>query len=332
MEPWYPRCPPIFGLVHPVRAGTDPGPTADDVRGRTWRRTSHGLHVPAGVEISVEQRVVEAAARIPGAGLVTGWAALRLSGAAYFDGHGRDVPVLLPHTSRIRAPGVEVARTRRTLPAPVTPYDIPCAPPIVALLHELRVEPVLRACVVMLEMAVLARLVTVDEVTAAVLSAPRMHAAARAAVSYVAGECRSPPEVRMGLTWQIDAGLPRPLMNREVLDLAGRRIAIVDLLDQISGCYGEYDGEMHRSRRRHRRDVERAEALREVGLESFVVVAGDSEDVQVSRMRAARRRARWASDEEREWQVGRQVPMSPLSRPLTSEEMAMLELRSNPPV
>ena len=35
--------------------------------------------------------------------------------------------------------------------------------------------------------------------------------------------------------WEGELDLPRPLMNREVLDLAGRVIAVVDLLDVESG-------------------------------------------------------------------------------------------------
>lgn len=79
--------------------------------------------------------------------------------------------------------------------------------------------------------------------------------------------------------WEGELGFPRPLMNREVLDLSGRVIAVVDLLDVDSGTYGEYNGASHRSRERHRRDEARADALRRAGLEGFVLVAGDSERV-----------------------------------------------------
>ena len=42
--------------------------------------------------------------------------------------------------------------------------------------------------------------------------------------------------------WEGQLNLPRPLMNREVLDLSGRVIAVVDLFDVESGTYGEYNG------------------------------------------------------------------------------------------
>ena len=71
--------------------------------------------------------------------------------------------------------------------------------------------------------------------------------------------------------WEADLDLPRPVMNREVLDLAGRVIAVVDLLEVESGTYGEYNGAAHRSRERQRRDEARADELRGVGLEAFVL-------------------------------------------------------------
>ncbi len=331
MEPWYPRCPPVFDLTRPVRAGGEAGPTPDTSRGPRWRASSHGLHVPVGVDLIAEQRIIEAAARLPDRGMVTGWAALRLGQVAYFEGGGRDVPVLLPHSSRIRAPGVQVRRTRVALPTPVLWYGVPCAPPAVALVHEMRLERGFRELVVMVEMALLARAVTVKEVREVLESTPRMHTRHFDALDLATGECRSAPEVRMMLTWRLDAGFTPPLMNREVLDAAGRRLAVVDLLDIESGAYGEYDGEAHRDRARHRRDVERAEALKEVGLEGFTIVAGDSVDVQVTRMRSAGRRALWLPDGSRPWRAGKHVPMAQLSRPLTSDELELLRFEEVPP-
>jgi hypothetical protein len=59
------------------------------------------MYVPSDVDESiVEQRILEQAARIPVVGAVTGWAALRWHGAAYFDGAGYEgeplpVPLIL---------------------------------------------------------------------------------------------------------------------------------------------------------------------------------------------------------------------------------------------
>jgi hypothetical protein len=104
-------------------------------------------------------------------------------------------------------------------------------------------------------------------------------------------------------------------MNREVIDLSGRVIAVVDLVEDASGTYGEYNGAAHRSRDRQRRDETRAAALRDLGLEGFVIVAGDSERVWRQRMQSARSRASWLPAGERPWRLGRFVPAPPLAHP-----------------
>ena len=128
------------------------------------------------------------------------------------------------------------------------------------------------------------------------------------ALERACGECRSPKESEMLQVWEGDLGLPRPLMNRQVLDLSGRVIAVVDLLEDESGTAGEYNGAAHRSRGRQRHDEARADALRRVGLELFVLVAGDSERVWRDRMQSARERAQWLPPERRRWRVGAFVP------------------------
>ena len=319
---FHPCCPAPRGLVRPVRIDPDglTGPRRGTAAGPSWRTSSYGLVVPASVPLTVEQRICEAAARLPEQGMVTGWGALRLAGAAYFDGLPPDgrrplpVPVLLPHTSRIRGPGLRVERTRGRLPVQVVRHGIPCVPSEAALLHELRRAVSARRAGVMVDMALAAQVVDLGQLReeARRLTLP---AAASYALARACAECRSPKESEMLQVWETDLGLPRPLMNREVLDLSGRRIAVVDLLEVDSGTYGEYNGAAHRSRERQRRDEARADALRDVGLEGFVLVAGDSERVWQSRMRSARARALWLPAGERRWQPGRFVPAPPLVDP-----------------
>lgn len=96
----------------------------------------------------------------------------------------------------------------------------------------------------------------------------------------------------MRLVWMLDAGLPRPLCNRFVYGLDGRLLGKPDLLEPALGVVGEYNGEEHRKRERLRRDVEREDAFRQAGLETFAVVAGDTPELQIARMHAACQRAR----------------------------------------
>lgn len=214
MSDFHPCCPPPTGLVRPVRV--DPtgvaGPTRGAAAGPRWRTSSHGLFVPAGVPQTAEQRILEAAARLPPGGMVTGWAALRLAGAAYFDGiapDGRttlDVPVLLPHASRIRGPGVVVVRTRRPLPDAVLRYGIPCAPSDVALLHELRRAASPRRAGVMVDMALAAR--TVQPAVLRALARGHLPDATAYALRRACAECRSPKESEMLQVWEHELHLP----------------------------------------------------------------------------------------------------------------------------
>jgi hypothetical protein len=323
---WHPCCPPPSGLVLPVRRGVEgrDGPTPGVLRGASWRAVARGWHVPAETHPTPEQRAFEVVVRLPPGGLVTGWAALRLAGAAYFEGLAPDrstqlpVPVLLPHEARIRGGGVLVERTRQVPPEAVLRYGVPCAPSEHALLHEIRRALTPRAAGIMVDMALAAGVVDLDRVRQ-VASARRQPAAASYALERACAQCRSPRESDMLQVWESVAGFPRPLMNREVRDLAGRLLAVVDLLDVLAGVCGEFNGASHRSARRQSRDEERHAALREVGLETFAVVGSDSERVQIERMRATRARAAWAAPADRLWHVGAFVPAPALVVPDVEE-------------
>ena len=83
------------------------------------------------------------------------------------------------------------------------------------------------------------------------------------------------------------------LCNRAVLDPGGRLIGHPDLMDPRQGVLGEYNGADHRGFERRRRDVDREDKFRRVGLECFTVEGRDIDDVALvlDRMAAARARA-----------------------------------------
>ena len=325
-ESWHPCCPPPTGLVAPVRRSVEggEGPTAGVLRGPAWLQVGRGWHVPAGTPRTPEQRAYEVGARLRPDGLLTGWAALRLAGASYFEGLAPDrrtplpVPVLLPHEARLRSPEVLVERTRGPLPEAVTRCGVRCVAAELALLHELRRAPTPRTAGTMVDMALAAGVVDLDHLRA-VAAGRRLGPGATYALARACGECRSPRESDMLQVWESVAGLPRPLMNREVRDLAGRLLAVVDLLDADAGVCGEFNGAAHRSAARQSRDERRHADLRAVGLETFAVVGSDSERVQVERMRSARARAAWDSPSARRWRVGAFVPAPPLVIPDVEE-------------
>ena len=128
-------------LAWSVRVGAG-GPTRGQARGRAWRRTSHGLYVPAAAAETVEQRIVEAAAVLPAYGAVTGWAALRWLGGRWFDGAdaaGRPPVTLALMDSSVRAqPGVAISEERLD-PTEIQPYaGIRVTLATYALLFEIR--------------------------------------------------------------------------------------------------------------------------------------------------------------------------------------------------
>jgi hypothetical protein len=124
---------------------------------------------------------------------------------------------------------------------------------------------------------------------------------AREVAGLARDDLRSPPEVRMHLTWELLAELPRVLANRPVFDLEGNLIGIPDLFDPDSGTVGEHDGEHHRAIEQHRADVSREDCFRDHGLEYFTVVRGDSRTTVAARMHRTRARARFLPPGARAW-------------------------------
>ncbi len=308
------------GPVVPVRV--DPsgrhGPTPDQARGPAWRSPFRGWHVPAAVELTVEQRILEAAVLLGSSGgAVTGWAGLRWCGGRWFDGstaadpHGLPVDLAVFGDVR-RRPGIVVCEEGLD-PAEVVWVDgLPVTIRVRSVSYALRYACDVRAAVRALDMAAYDDLVSLSEVSAYVGTRPREGLSswtgvpqAREAVLLGHENAWSPQEVTLALAWTLDAGFPRPLLNQPVFDLHGRHVGTPDLLDVEAGVVGEYDGAIHLDRSRRAHDVRREEAFRDVGLECFTMMAGDASHraETVARMQAARRRALWLPEERRAWTI-----------------------------
>lgn len=105
--------------VRPERASTllARGITARTLEGPHWRRTTHGLYVPADLDPPIAdtptQRIVQTAAILPPGAAIGGWAAAYASGVDTLDGdRGREpVTVLLPPgLHRATQPGLRYVR------------------------------------------------------------------------------------------------------------------------------------------------------------------------------------------------------------------------------
>ncbi|MGZ5418650.1 MAG: hypothetical protein ACXWDI_15890, partial [Nocardioides sp.] len=270
--------------------------------GSRWRRSSPGHYVPAGVSDDLpEQRILEMSLLLSGTGAVTGWAALRLHRSTFHDGLVRDgrtrlpVPLIDPHTRRRPRDGVRWLQDRLTEDEVVIRQGVRVTSPERATFDAMRLVDDVREAVVALDMAVAAELTSVRRMRAYVTRHPGWVGVpqAREALDLADEHRWSPNETRMGLIWELDAGLPRPLFNREVFSLDGRLLGVADLLDVEAGAVGEYDGGDHAGARRRSGDATREGGLRDHGLEVFRVTGFDLRDpaAVVRRMHATRQRA-----------------------------------------
>jgi len=301
-------------LVLPVRV--DPtgehGPTKPQARGRGWRRTSHGLVLPARFAPEpVEQRIVEAAAVLPRDGFVTGWAGLRWLGLRELDGTrgGARLPVpLLVPNHRIRPqPGFTVSAERMTRADRDVVDGLPVTSAVRSLCFELRYAAGLVAAVTLMDLAAGADLVSRQEAwdyTAEFLGTWTGVEQCRQAIALADENSWSRMETEMRLLWG-EIGIRRILCNHPVFDLDGRHVGTPDLFDAEAGLVGEYDSELHLEGRRRAQDLRREGAFRRLGLEYVTMVTRDRDDPSdfLRRTLDARYRGLAAAHLPRRWTV-----------------------------
>jgi hypothetical protein len=270
-----------------------------------------GWYLPASVDPDVvEQRILAQSVRLPSDGGVTGWAALRWRGAAFFTGTDRDsvlpVPLLIAGRGSRAADSQVTYSWEQFAPHERETVDgLACATVQRALFDEVRRLGTVRAGVVAIDMTVAAGLTSVARFADYVDTRPAWTrvAIARGAVALADDGSRSPQESRMRLVWVVDAELPWPLCNQPVFGLDGTLLGYPDLFDPVAGLVGEYDGADHLAEDRRRADRAREERFRDHGLEYVAVVRGELSDRDgvVRRLRAAYRRAPFEPAERRRW-------------------------------
>lgn len=282
---------PAPRLVVPVPVDPDgrTGPTRGQSRGPHWRRTAPNRFVPAAAVLTQPaQRIREAADLVPAGGAVTGWAALHLMRARWFEGTtaaGEELPVLLalgPRAQRVDRGGIATHRQAFDPRRTERHGGVACLPAARAVLDEMRRAASVGDALVVLEMALHAELTSLSRFATTVAAHARRPGIelVRAAYDLAVEGAESPPEVRLRLVWERDAGLPRPLVNPEVFSLDGRLLGRPDLLDPVAGLVGEYDGGHHLTLDQRRRDLGREERFRGHGLDYFTVVGGELTDPQ----------------------------------------------------
>jgi hypothetical protein len=247
------------------------------------------VHADAGVEPGVLRRIGDVVPLLPPGGVVGGWAAAWLHGARWFDGRcgGQELPVLvcLPAAGRMRPrPGVRVLRSELRDDDVTEVAGVPVTSAVRTGLDLARLSDVPRRGVVAVDALWAAGATTGPAVLAHLEERPRLRGApvARAAAGLAVPGVRSPKETELRMLWVFDAGLPIPLVNHRLVDLAGRHLGTPDLLDEEAGLVGEFDGGDHLAL-----EVSTVDHVRQEGLErhGLVVVRFTSVDVRPAHVR-----------------------------------------------
>jgi hypothetical protein len=302
-------------LSWPVRIDTTgkTGPTPKEARGPSWRRTGHGLYVPASVELTTRQRIVEAAAVLPAYGGVTGWAGLSWLGGRWFEGvrRGEVRPVILGVADRSirQQPLVAIATSEeRMSPTELTVHHgLRITIAMRSLFFEMRYAASETEAVQYADMAAYDDLVSRAELLAFVSINPGWTGIdlARVGAGDMDENAWSPLEVTMRRVWEHDAEHPRPLCNRPVFDLNGRHLGTPDLIDPVAGVLGEYNSALHLEGAQRSIDVDREARFRAAGLECVEMLTGDLANPFpfIGRLRAAYTRAARIPVADRRWTI-----------------------------
>lgn len=282
---FHPRRP---GLLRPVpidNAG-HAGPTRAQTMSATWRRTGHGLYLPAHLDAdSLEQRLVEIGTALPSESGITGWAALAWLRTRWADGTGADgrdlpVPILVPnHRTRSR-PGVLIS-AEKIRPGEIRTVDgLPITSPLRSVCFEARHAPSVTDAVRWLDIALAADHVSLEELAAyqGTLTAWTGVPQLRDAIALADENSWSPMETEMRLQWVLKLGIATAVANHPVFDADGSFVGTPDLIDLEAGVAGEYDGSLHLPGVQRAKDIRREGLFRRVGLEYVTMTAVDRRD------------------------------------------------------
>lgn len=293
-------------------AGRDPS----RLIGAGFTRPSRGVYVAAGVDTAApDARIAVAAAAIRSAELALGgWAAARLherttrtDGLTVFDGRlmemdpgaRSDQPVLIcaPRAARVRPrPGARLFRSELDAGDVVELEGLRVTSPLRTAFDLARLWPTTSAVAAVDRFRALG-LVAGEDLAGLVhvRRGWRGVERARKVVALSADGVESPRETMMRLLW---CGVipARPLCNAVVTRPDGTFVARVDLLDDVAGLVGEYDGADHAGAARRHADAVRQQELEALGL---LVLRANDPDISsahgrrafLERLRAARARA-----------------------------------------
>ncbi len=250
-----------------LRAGVSPR----ELAGPLWTPVQRGMHVWLGVDPAGPLvRIRGAAELMPTGAVIGGWAALHLLGVLDLDGRtGSSASGLLPVTICVgpvgrlrRRRGIVLDRSTLLAEDITVAHGIPVTTAVRSCLDIMRRDGI-EEDVVAGDATARFGAATTAAIVAYVLSHPGMRGIprARTAASLLDARAASIPESRMRVVWVLGAGLPVPLVNRQIVDTEGVLLGEADLFDPVAAMAGEYDGSDHREIRRHTSDNIREEGF-----------------------------------------------------------------------
>jgi hypothetical protein len=259
-----------------------------ELRGPLWQRSSYGHFAWAATDPGhPRQRIHAAASRCHGDVAVAGWAAAWMHGARDLDGlepDGRLSPIPVCTTpDRRLVPGaldaytLRVSRSRLDHDEIVELDGVPCTSLVRTAFDAARFAPDLTEAVVALDALLRATDLLVCDVVAYAEQRRRWHGRRQVlqAAELANAWTLSCPESRLRVMWQERAGLPVPLVNCTIVDDAGRRVAMADLLDEEAWLVLEFDGAYHATSMQRGLDDQRTQRLHALGLHVARFVADD---------------------------------------------------------
>jgi hypothetical protein len=262
------------------------GVTTGQLRGKQWRRTSHGFYVPTPRPNTTTQRILDAVPLVPSGGALSGWAAAFVAGVDRLDGIDSrsmtPLPVLICLARDVgwrKRPGVVATKEPIDTKDLGTIAGVPVTSLVRAAFDGVRRADGLEEAVVFLDAcANEGKLDLLDfQRYLAQRSGWRGVERARRAADLADAASRSSWESRLRAHLVVDLGLTTPLVNVPVFRDDGRLLGLPDLLLVEEAVAIEFDGGDHLRRTRHHDDRIREELFEASGV---IVTRADCLDLR----------------------------------------------------
>jgi very-short-patch-repair endonuclease len=217
------------------------------LRGPNWRRLGRGTYVWTGLKEVENGELVALGRRLPPGCVFSGRTAARLLGVDI--DAGSSIEITTPPGASVRARSGLTVTAAALHPSEVTTRaSLPVTAPLRTCFDLARRLPLVEG-VAVLDSALYRKLVSPHGLRDYVsgVSGRKGVPQARRAVEFVELDVESPMETRLRMLLVL-GGLPRPRVQVELRDAAGRFLARPDLLYPQARLAIEYDGSNHRSR------------------------------------------------------------------------------------